>query len=256
MKKLYVPKNTTIQYENLETDTIVVKGCLVVENALRAKRILGGGVIIAGSVSADEIVADELEAASVVAKRIAVKRAYAADIHASENMMVSCYLESAFVQAKKLTVATSQISELEAGEVINLAAERKSLWRTLMASALRSLWLSLFGARPAREKTKTGEVMDADYVQVQNEEPNAAESAERAEPPKTEEMPVSEKPSQQEQTEEAPPYDMEKMRFLAIFDLLRDSGFTLKILPGTPEENAPVFTVTSTGDMEITRKAA
>lgn len=28
---------------------------------------------------------------------------------------------------------------------------------------------------------------------------------------------------------------------MAVFKLLRDSGYTLKILPGTPEENAPRF---------------
>ena len=259
MKNLYVPKNTTVRYENLETDTMVVKGCLVVENALRAKRILGGGIVIAGSISADEIVADELEAASVAAKRIAAKRAYAADIHASESMMISCYLESAFVQARKLTVATSQISELEADEVINLAAERKSLWRTLAASALRSLWLSLFGVRPEQDKAKTNQVMDADYVPVNAGEENKSGSAGpsgQTEPAKAEEVPSTEPPIQSAPEAGKEPYDMEKMRFLAIFDLLRDSGFTLKILPGTPEENAPVFTVTGTGDMEITRKAA
>lgn len=251
MKKLYVPKNTTVQYETLETDTVVVKGCLVVENALRAKNILGSGIVIAGSISSDEIVADELESTSIVARHIAAKRAYAADIHASESMVISCYLESAFVQTRKLTVSASQISELVADEVINLAAEHKGLWRTLAASALRSLWLSLFGERPAQENSTTGEVMDADYVQVgKTSEPESDGQ------PVQSKAPTSETLGQAEQPGHEPPYDMEKMRFIALFDLLRDTGFTLKILPGTPEENAPVFTVTPTGDMEITKKAA
>ena len=35
--------------------------------------------------------------------------------------------------------------------------------------------------------------------------------------------------------------DDELARLVAVFKLLRDSGYTLKILPGTPEENAPRF---------------
>ena len=37
------------------------------------------------------------------------------------------------------------------------------------------------------------------------------------------------------------PRDEELERFVAIFKLLRRSGYTLKIIPGTPEENAPTF---------------
>ena len=35
--------------------------------------------------------------------------------------------------------------------------------------------------------------------------------------------------------------DDELARLVAVFKLLRDSGYTLKILPGTPEGNAPRF---------------
>ena len=30
-------------------------------------------------------------------------------------------------------------------------------------------------------------------------------------------------------------------RFIGMFKLARESGYTLKLIPGTPEENAPVF---------------
>lgn len=36
-------------------------------------------------------------------------------------------------------------------------------------------------------------------------------------------------------------YDFEKMRLNAMFDLFRSKGYTVRIIPGTPEENAPVF---------------
>ena len=35
--------------------------------------------------------------------------------------------------------------------------------------------------------------------------------------------------------------DPELARIIAMFNFLRESGYTLKVLPGTPEENAPVF---------------
>ena len=37
------------------------------------------------------------------------------------------------------------------------------------------------------------------------------------------------------------PVDEELKRFVNMFKLLRNSGYTLRIIPGTPEENAPVF---------------
>lgn len=35
--------------------------------------------------------------------------------------------------------------------------------------------------------------------------------------------------------------DFELQRMVSTFKLLRSKGYTLRILPGTPEENAPVF---------------
>ena len=37
------------------------------------------------------------------------------------------------------------------------------------------------------------------------------------------------------------PVDEELNRFIGMFKLARESGYTLKIIPGTPEENAPVL---------------
>ena len=34
-----------------------------------------------------------------------------------------------------------------------------------------------------------------------------------------------------------------KNRIVGMFKLARESGYTLKLIPGTPEENAPVFDV-------------
>ena len=44
---------------------------------------------------------------------------------------------------------------------------------------------------------------------------------------------------EQENAEDAE--DFELKRLVSIFKLLREQGYTLRIVPGTPEENAPVF---------------
>ena len=202
MKTVYIPKGETVRYETLETDRLVVKGCLKVTYGIKAKTISGGGMITAGTVSADDIRVDDLEAASVTCQRLIAKRVQTPELFAFESAAVSCFLSSAFVATGKLTVALSEIDEVKAAVVIHLKPKKRSLFRLLLASALRSFWTSLT-ARPVKR-----EVMDADF-----------------EPVKKDEEPV----------------DEELNRFIGMFKLARESGYTLKIIPGTPEKNAPVF---------------
>ena len=197
MKTVYIPKGETVRYETLETDRLVVKGCLKVTYGIKAKTISGGGMITAGTVSADD-----MEAASVTCQRLIAKRVQTPELFAFESAAVSCFLSSAFVATGKLTVALSEIDEVKADEVIHLKPKKRSLFRLLLASALRSFWTSLT-ARPVKR-----EVMDADF-----------------EPVKKDEEPV----------------DEELNRFIGMFKLALEFGYTLKIIPGTPEENAPVF---------------
>ena len=202
MKTVYIPKGETVRYETLETDRLVVKGCLKVTYGIKARTISGGGMITAGTVSADDIRVDDLEAASVTCQRLIAKRVQTPELFAFESAAVSCFLSSAFVATGKLTVALSEIDEVKADEVIHLKPKKRSLFRLLLASALRSFWTSLT-ARPVKR-----EVMDADF-----------------EPVKKDEEPV----------------DEELNRIVGMFKLARESGYTLKIIPGTPEKNAPVF---------------
>ncbi len=208
MKTVYIPKGETVKYETLETDRLVVKGCLKVAYGIKARTISGGGVITAGTVSADDIRVDDLEAASVTCQRLIAKRVQTPELFAFESAAVSCFLSSAYVATGKLTVALSEIDEVKADEVIHLKPKKRSLFRLLLASALRSFWTSL-----ATRLTRA-EVMDANYEPVEE--------------------------SGQEQ-EDDDPADEELNRFIGMFKLARDSGYTLKIIPGTPEENAPVF---------------
>ena len=202
MKTVYIPKGETVSYETLETDRLVVKGCLKVAYGIKAKTISGGGMITAGTVSADDIRVDDLEAASVTCQRLIAKRVQTPELFAFESAAVSCFLSSAFVATGKLTVALSEIDEVKADEVIHLKPRKRSLFRLLLASALRSFWTSLT-ARPVKD-----EVMDADFEPVKKDEESV---------------------------------DEELNRFVGMFKLARESGYTLKIIPGTPEKNAPVF---------------
>ena len=124
---------------------------------------------------------------------------------------MSCYLCADYVSAHRLTVALHEVGKIDAREVAVLTPKKRSLFRLLLASGLRALWMSL--TQPWK-----GGVLDAEYRQAE-----AAFPVEKPEAPRDEEL----------------------ERITAIFKLLRSSGYTLKIIPGTPEENAPVLNLTA-----------
>ena len=79
--------------------------------------------------------------------------------------------------------------------------------RTLLASALLSFWTKLF-ATPVRANA-----LDAEYEPAEAEEPTPAE----------------------------PAVDEELNRIIGLYQLSKASGYTLRLIPGTPTENAPVL---------------
>lgn len=214
MKKVYIPKGQTVTYDSLETEHLVVKGCLNVTHGLKARTISGDGVISAGTVSADDICVREVETTGVYCLRLAAGRVQAAEVFASESAAVSCYLCADYVAAGRLTVALHDVGKMDAQEIVSLPPRKRSLLRLLLASSLRSIWLSLTAA------SRKGEIIDAEYRQAEETGTALAEEA-----PK--------------------PKDEELNRIVTIFQLLRNSGYTLKIIPGTPEENAPVLNFTT-----------
>lgn len=161
MKTMYIPKGETVSYENLTTDRLVVDGCLKVSCDLKVKTIGGSGFIEAGRVSADDIRVDDLESVSVVCRRLIAKRVETSELFASKSAAVSCLLSADFVKAKRLAVALSDIDEIEADEVVNLTQKKRGLFRFLLASALRSLWIRL--TAPYDD-----DVVDADYEQAED----------------------------------------------------------------------------------------
>ena len=214
MKTVYVPAGETVSYESLETERLVVMGCLKVTYGIKAKTISGSGVICAGSVEADDIRIDDVEASSVICKHFLAKRAKTPELFASESAAVSCFLSAAYVETGKLTVAISEVNEVKAEEIVHLSARERSLLGLLIASALRSFWTALT-ASPVRETASE------EATEPEEENKEAANG---------------------EIVQEVPEVlDEELNRFVGMFKLLRESGYTLRVVPGTPEENAPTF---------------
>lgn len=240
MKTVYIPRGETVRYESLVTENLIVRGSLIVTYGVKARRISGNGVITAGEISADVIRADELEAATIICKRLIAKRVSAPEVFASDCAAVSCFLSAAYVETPRLTVALSEIDQVKADEVVNLKPKKRGLLGTLLASAWRAFWLSL------TVKPERAEVMDAEYepasgkAETEAEAPAAQplDSATRDEIEKT----VREIMEQREKHDDSPaPEDFELKRLIAQFKLARDSGYTLRLIPGTPEQNAPAF---------------
>lgn len=220
MKTVYIPKGESVSYESLDTENLIVKGALHVERGVRCKNISGGGIVTAGSISSDTAQVAELESANITCKRLIAKRVFASEVIASESAAVSEYLTAALVRTGKLTVALHEIGVIDAQQVINLPIKNRSLFGTLLASALRTFWLSL--VTPKTMGAKSTE--DIDSV-----EKSTTEEIPAKEPVVAAAMDIPEE------------MDFELQRIITQFRLARESGYTLRLIPGTPEENAPTF---------------
>lgn len=154
----------------------------------------------------------------------------APEVFASESAAVSSFLSAAYVETGRLTVALSEIDEVNAQEVINLTPKKRTLLGTLLASLLRSFWtvLTVHGQKKPAVMVNACEAVPEDITepaQKGSQTPEAEHAVPREEESSTEPMAV----------------DEELNRIVGIFKLAREQGYTLKLIPGTPEENAPVF---------------
>lgn len=237
MKALYIPKGESRTYESLVIDNIVVNGHLNVVNGIKAKRISGRGVITAGSVNADVVTVDEVEAESVACKRLLAKRVTAAEVFASDSAAVSCFLSAAYVETGKLTTAISEIGEVKASEVVNLRPKPRGMVWTLLLSALLSLWLSL---TTPREKEKAEKAEESEPMSVEEAEAaleRAADFGDGGEEAMKEYIGKTVREIMEEngiQTE-----DFGLRRVVSCYLLLRDQGYTLRVVPNKPEESTP-----------------
>ena len=224
MKTVYIPKGESRTYENLVTDIVIVHGHLHITHSLKAKKVIGKGVVEAGDVSADIVSLDDLDCARVTCRRLLAKRVNSAEVFASDSVVASCFLGSAYVRTGKLTTAISEIDVVDAEEIVNLRPRKHGMLVTLLASALRSFWTFLTCS------DADDDAMDAQFETIREKKDQDPMPVTREEIAKT----VREIMAQDED-------DFELKRMIAEFKLLREQGFTLKIIPGTPEENAPRF---------------
>lgn len=230
MKTVYIPKGETVRYESLTTEHLVVHGCLEVAGDIKARTIAGSGTVRAGAVNADVIRVDDVDAGSIVCKRLLAKRVQSPEVFASESAAVSCFLSACYVETGKLTVTLSEIDEVNAAEVVNLTPKKRTLFGTLLASLLRSFWtaLTVHGQKEPTVMTDACEEVPEDVTEPVPEETQEPEAEQAA-------------PCEEENAVEPEAVDEELNRIVAIFKLAREQGYTLKLIPGTPEENAPVF---------------
>ena len=133
MKTLYVPKGKTLHYERLECQTIIADGTLVVDGAVRAKRITGKGLLDAGSVYSPAVSVRDLDTVKVVCDLLAAEYVRAVEVIVSSSAVVSRYLEAEYVEARKLTVSKHQISELRVEEYLSVGKKagcdrRPAVW--------------------------------------------------------------------------------------------------------------------------------
>ena len=56
--------------------------------------------------------------------------------------------------------------------------------------------------------------------------------------------------SSEEKQKTDEPADEELNRFIGMFKLARESGYTLKLIPGTPEKNVPIFNLKTGEDIK------
>ena len=230
MKKVFIPAGESRSYETLVTEHLVVDGHLNVVNGLKAKTISGTGVITAGEVSADVCHIGELETATAIFRKLMARRVSAAEIFASDCACVTHFLSAAYVETGRLTVSVSEIDKVNADEIITLQKKR-GMFGALVASSLRAFWLDL--------TAPIDDYMDAEFEPVDKSKDTSIDPAVQKEIARTVRQILKEQ--EKEAAASEPDEDFELKRVISTFKLLRDKGYTLRILPKTPEENAPVF---------------
>ena len=230
MKTVYIPKGEIVRYESLMTEHLVVHGCLEVTRGIKARAIAGSGTVRAGAVNADVIRVDDVDAGSIVCKRLLAKRVQSPEVYASESAAVTCFLAACYVETGKLTVTLSEIDAVNAAEIVNLTPKKRTLFGTLFASLLRSIWtaLTVHGQKEPTVMTDACEAVPEGVTESTREETQEPEAEQAV-------------PCEEENAVEPEAVDEELNRIVAIFKLAREQGYTLKLIPGTPEENAPVF---------------
>ena len=158
------------------------------------------------------------------------RRVSAAEVFASDCACVTHFLSAAYVETGRLTVSVSEIDKVNADEIITLQ-KKHGMLGALVASSLRAFWLDL--------TAPIDDYMDAEFEPVDKSKDTSIDPAVQKEIARTVRQILKEQ--EKEVSISEPDEDFELKRVISTFKLLRDKGYTLRILPKTPEENAPVF---------------
>jgi len=254
MKTIYVPKGETVTYESVVTENLIVHGCLNVTYSVQAKHICGNGTIHAGTIAADTIRASDLECSTITCEKLIAKRVSSAEVFASDSAVVSCFLSAAYVETGFLAVTISEINEVKAEQVVNLKPKKRGMLRLLFASSLKALWLSMVAPSVSEKGAAAAGPEPAPEPAPEPEESVKDDNAKlREEIFKSVREILAEQRKADASKPEQDQGDFELQRFVGMFKLCRESGYTLRLVPGTPEENAPVFDFDSE---QINRPAA
>ena len=118
------------------------------------------------------------------------------------------------------------------------AAELVGMLLTLLFSKLRTFWLRLTASRPQgrfeKPRTEAPEEEASDTPEDAETKANIAKIVQEVLAQQ-----AAEKAACENDANDADDFELQRM--VSTFKLLRSKGYTLRILPGTPEENAPVF---------------
>lgn len=216
MKNLYIPKGKTLHYETLSCQNIVNDGVLVVEETIRARNISGKGILDAGTISARHVAAMDIECAAIVGETLAAERVCAVEVTLSGPAVVSCYLEAEYVETPKLTVGKSSIGTLHSPDVVNLPDKKRGITSALVAGFFCRLWLSLTRRTP----------VDAPYVSADSP---ALDDAGNQVTEQTPDDPQPQEAIQSEAVNASLEDDFEFKRLKAMYCLLKDCGYTLRL---------------------------
>lgn len=179
---------------------------LVVKGCLKVTygikaRTISGG----GMITAGTVSADDIRVDDLEAASVTCQRLIAKRVQTPELFAFESAAVSCFLSSAFVATGKLTVALSEIDEVkADEVIHLKPRKRSLFRLLL-VLALRSFWTSPTARPQKP-EVIDADFTPVKDESE-----------------------------------DEELNRFVGMFKLARESGFTLKIIPGTPEENAPVF---------------
>ena len=180
----------------------------------------------------------ELECGTVICRRLLAQRVSVNEAMISESAAVSRFFSANFVKAPSLTVAVSEIGEVDAEKIVHLTPKPRGMLLTLLSSKLRTFWLRLTASRPQgrfeNPRTEAPVEEPSDTPEDTEMKANIAKIVQEVLAQQAAEKAACENDANDTD-------DFELQRMVSTFKLLRDKGYTLRILPGTPEENAPVF---------------